>query len=78
VHYDTGVKAGKLMDREAVARGPQAAKDAGRTRFCMGAAWRAPKDRDIEAVLELVRDVKALGLEDLLHARHAERPQAQR
>ena len=55
VHYDTGVTAGKLMDREAVAAAARTAKEHGATRFCMGAAWRAPKDRDIEAVAELVK-----------------------
>ena len=63
VHYDTGVKAEKLMEVEEVVRAAQAAKDAGATRFCMGAAWRAPKDRDIDAVAELVRTVKDVGLE---------------
>ena len=63
VHFDTGVAAGKLMDAEAVRAAALAAKAAGATRFCMGAAWRAPKDRDVEAVAELVRVVKAEGLE---------------
>jgi biotin synthase len=63
VHYDTGVEAGKLMDRAAVAAAARTAKEHGATRFCMGAAWRAPKDRDIEAVSALVREVKSLGLE---------------
>jgi biotin synthase len=63
VHYDTGVEAGKLMDLDAVRDAAVAAKHAGATRFCMGAAWRAPKDRDIENVATLVREVKSLGLE---------------
>ena len=63
VHYDTGVEAGKLLDAEAVRAAAQAAKAQGASRFCMGAAWRAPKDRDIEKVAELVRTVKDLGLE---------------
>lgn len=63
VHHDTGVEAGKLMDVEAVKAAARTAKDAGASRFCMGAAWREPKDRDIEKVAELVREVKALGLE---------------
>lgn len=63
VHYDTGVEAGKLMDVDAVMAAARAAKEAGAARFCMGAAWRSPKDRDIEKVSELVRGVKALGLE---------------
>jgi biotin synthase len=61
--FDTGVKASKLMELEEVLFAARRAKDAGATRFCMGAAWRAPKDRDIEKVAELVRGVKGLGLE---------------
>ena len=63
VHYDTGVKAEKLMESGAVKQAAEAARAAGATRFCMGAAWRAPKDRDIDAVAELVRTVKDVGLE---------------
>ncbi|KQP49311.1 biotin synthase BioB [Pseudorhodoferax sp. Leaf274] len=61
--FDTGVQAQKLMSVDQVRHAAQAAKDAGATRFCMGAAWRAPKDRDIEKVAELVRTVKDLGLQ---------------
>src|SRR5438105_3973734 len=61
--YDTGVEASKLMEPGEVRVAAQRAKDAGATRFCMGAAWRAPKDRDIEKVAELVATVKAMGLE---------------
>ena len=61
--YDTGVEASKLMEPAAVLAAAKAAQAAGATRFCMGAAWRSPKDRDIEKVAELVRTVKALGLE---------------
>jgi biotin synthase len=61
--YDTGVEASKLMEPAEVLQAAQRAKDAGATRFCMGAAWRAPKDRDIEKVAELVATVKSLGLE---------------
>ena len=61
--YDTGVEASKLMEPAEVLAAAQRAKDAGATRFCMGAAWRAPKDRDIEKVAELIRTVKGLGLE---------------
>lgn len=63
VHYDTGVVSSKLMERAAVREAAEAAKAAGATRFCMGAAWRAPKDRDIDKVAELVGEVKAAGLE---------------
>ncbi|MFM2054214.1 MAG: biotin synthase BioB [Pseudomonadota bacterium] len=63
VHYDTGVEASKMLDLDAVLAAANEAKGQGATRFCMGAAWRAPKDRDIEKVAELVSGVKALGLE---------------
>ena len=61
--YHTGVEASKLMEPAEVLEAAQRAKDSGATRFCMGAAWRSPKDRDIEKVAELVSTVKALGLE---------------
>jgi biotin synthase len=62
-HYDTGVAAEKLMSLDAVLAEARAAKAAGATRFCMGAAWRAPKDRDLDEVCALVESVKALGME---------------
>ncbi len=61
--FDTGVKAQKLMEVDEVVRAASAARDAGATRFCMGAAWRAPKDRDIEKMAVLVEAVKGLGLQ---------------
>lgn len=61
--FDTGVQAQKLMSVPEVLAAAQAAKEAGATRFCMGAAWRSPKDRDIERVSELIQTVKNLGLE---------------
>ncbi len=61
--YDTGVTAQKMMPVEEVVATAQAAKDSGATRFCMGAAWRSPKDRDLDAVEDMVKAVKALGLE---------------
>ena len=63
VHYDTGIDAEKLMSRAAVVDAARAAKASGASRFCMGAAWRAPKDRDLDHVCAMVEDVKALGLE---------------
>jgi biotin synthase len=63
VHYNTGIEASKLLEPAAVAAAARAARQQGASRFCMGAAWRAPKDRDIEKVVELVRLVKAEGLE---------------
>jgi biotin synthase len=61
--YDTGVNAEKLMALDAVLAEARAAKSAGASRFCMGAAWRSPKDRDLEQVCAMVGAVKALGLE---------------
>ena len=61
--YDTGVKAGKLMDFDAVLAEARTAKAAGAQRFCMGAAWRSPKDRDLNSVCAMVEGVKALGME---------------
>jgi biotin synthase len=61
--YSTGVKAEKLMELDAVLHEARAAKAAGASRFCMGAAWREPKDRDLDRVCAMVEGVKALGLE---------------
>jgi biotin synthase len=61
--YETGVKANKLMDVDAVLADAKAARDAGATRFCMGAAWRSPKDKDLDSVCEMIEGVKALGME---------------
>ena len=61
--YQTGVQAEKLMGLDAVLDKARSAKAAGATRFCMGAAWRAPKDRDVEKVAAMVAGVKALGME---------------
>src|SRR5438034_745156 len=62
-HYQTSVKAEKLMRVETVVAEARAAKSAGASRFCMGAAWREPKDRDLDHVCEMVEGVKAIGLE---------------
>jgi biotin synthase len=61
--YHTGVDSQDLMPLDEVVSAARAAKDAGATRFCMGAAWRGPKARDLAPVLDMVREVKALGLE---------------
>jgi len=61
--YDTGVKAEKLMDVAEILAKAGAAKEAGASRFCMGAAWRSPKERDMPKIAEIVQGVKALGLE---------------
>jgi biotin synthase len=61
--YEAGVPASKLMDVQAVLAEARAAQEAGASRFCMGAAWRSPKDRDLDAVCAMVEGVRALGLE---------------
>ena len=61
--HETGTKAGKLMEVEAVLREARAAKEKGAARFCMGAAWRSPKEHDLDTVCEMVAGVKALGME---------------
>ena len=63
VHNKTGLKATKLMEVEAVVAEARAAKASGVSRFCMGAAWRNPKDKDLDQVCAMVEGVKALGME---------------
>lgn len=62
-HHNTGLSAGKLMDVADVLSAAATAKSAGAQRFCMGAAWREPKDRDMDKVIAMVEGVRALGLE---------------
>jgi biotin synthase len=66
--YDTGLKASKLMAVDTVLAEARAAKEAGASRFCMGAAWRGPKDKDLESVCAMVEGVKALGMETCVTA----------
>jgi biotin synthase len=61
--YDSGLKASKLMAVQEVLEGAQAAKASGATRYCMGAAWRSPKARDMDTIVAMVEGVKELGLE---------------
>jgi biotin synthase len=63
VRYDAGVENQGLLNLDEVLTAAKAAKTAGASRFCMGAAWRGPKQRDLEPVLDMVRSVRALGLE---------------
>jgi len=77
-HYDTGVKAEKLMALDAVLAEARAAKAAGASRFCMGAAWREPKERDLDKVCEMVEGVRALGLETCATLGMLTGPQARR
>jgi biotin synthase len=77
-HYEAGVHAEKLLATEAVLAEAHAAKSAGASRFCMGAAWRSPKDRDLDAVCAMVEGVKALGLETCATLGMLTGPQARR
>ena len=61
--YETGTKANKLMAVDAVLEQARAAKEKGAARFCMGAAWRSPKEQDLETVCSMISGVKAMGLE---------------
>ncbi|MBU3735911.1 MAG: biotin synthase BioB [Methylobacterium sp.] len=61
--YHTGVENQDLMPLDAVVAAARAARDSGASRFCMGAAWRGPKQKDLEPVLQMITEVKALGLE---------------
>ncbi|MDW7745072.1 biotin synthase BioB [Halomonas sp.] len=62
-HYNTGLGKEKLLEVEKVVEQARAAREAGASRFCMGAAWKSPREKDLDVVLEMVRRVKALGLE---------------
>ncbi len=62
-HHNTGLEKEKLLEVEKVLAEARAARDKGASRFCMGAAWRSPRDKDMPYVLEMVRQVKAMGLE---------------
>ncbi|WP_246252177.1 biotin synthase BioB [Allomesorhizobium camelthorni] len=62
-HHETGLKASKLMEVERVIAEATKARDAGATRYCMGAAWRNPKPREMDAVVAMIDGVKALGME---------------
>jgi biotin synthase len=76
--YDTGVDAQKLMAVEAVVAEAQRARDSGASRYCMGAAWREPKDRDLDAICDMVEGVKALGMETCMTLGMLTAEQAQR
>ncbi len=78
VRYATGVVSQELLSLSEVVTAARAAKAKGATRFCMGAAWRGPKDRDLERVAEMVRAVKALGLETCLTLGMLKEGQAER
>ena len=78
VHYDSNLEAEKRIAVDKVIREAQAAKDAGSSRFCMGAAWRNPHEREMPYVLEMVREVKALGLETCMTLGMLNQNQAER
>jgi biotin synthase len=77
-HYDTGLKATKLMAQADVVATAQRARDAGASRFCMAAAWRNPKDRDLDEVCDMVSAVKELGMETCVTLGMLTAPQAAR
>lgn len=77
-HFDTGLKATKLMALEEVKKAARAAKEGGASRFCMGAAWREPKDRDIDTLCDMIREVKGLGLETCMTLGMLTKSQAER
>jgi biotin synthase len=76
-HFDTPVAATKLMDTAPVIEAARHAKAAGATRFCMGAAWRSPKERDMPALTHMIAEVKALGLETCMTLGMLSEPQAE-
>lgn len=77
-HFETGLKASKLMAMEEVKTAASRAKAGGATRFCMGAAWREPKDRDIDTLCEMVHEVKAMGMETCMTLGMLTKSQAER
>ncbi|HEV2898190.1 MAG TPA: biotin synthase BioB [Pseudaminobacter sp.] len=77
-HHETSLKASKLMEAKRVIAEATKAREAGATRYCMGAAWRSPKPRDMDAVVAMVEGVKALGMETCMTLGMLDRGQAQR
>jgi len=77
-HHDAGVDADKLMATDAVVAEAKRAKEGGATRFCMGAAWRNPKDRDIDHMVDILAGVRALGMETCMTLGMLTEPQAAR
>jgi biotin synthase len=77
-HHETGLKASKLMEVARVIEEARNAKAAGATRYCMGAAWKSPKERDLDSILAMVEGVKALGLETCMTLGSLTRQDAER
>ena len=78
VRYETGLKKEPLMEVEAVLEAAREAKANGATRFCMGAAWRSPKDRDLDKLETMVREVASLGMETCMTLGMLKKNQAER
>jgi biotin synthase len=78
VRFDTAVENESLLDLDQVISAARLAKQNGSSRFCMGAAWRSPKDKELDQVISMVKEVKALGLETCLTLGMLTQPQAQR
>ncbi len=76
-HYNTGLEKEKLLELEKVLAEAKAAKEGGSSRFCMGAAWRSPREKDMPYVLEMVKQVKALGMETCMTLGMLSRDQTQ-
>ncbi len=76
--FDTQVEAAQVLDYDDVMQSARAARAAGATRFCMGAAWRSPKDRDLDQVIPLIEGVRQLGMETCVTLGMLTRPQAER
>ena len=77
-HYNTDLDKEKLLEIEKVVEQARAARDAGASRFCMGAAWRTPREKDLEVVMEMVSRVKSLGLETCMTLGMVDGDQAKR
>jgi len=78
VRYDTGLERESVMDVDAVLEAARAAKSGGASRFCMGAAWRSPKDRDLDKVIEMIKGVRGMGMETCVTLGMLKREQADR
>lgn len=77
-HFNTGLKKEPLKELDDVLENARKAKESGSTRFCMGAAWRGPKDGDLDRVIEMVKEIKAMGLESCVTLGLLNREQAQK
>jgi biotin synthase len=78
VRYDTGLERESIMEVEAVLDAARAAKNGGASRFCMGAAWRSPKERDLDKVIEMIKGVREMGMETCVTLGMLKRQQAER